>query len=35
MREGQLLEKGEVDKIRAIPAVIVQGRCAYGSLQGP
>ncbi|KIY42859.1 peptidase S33, proline iminopeptidase 1, partial [Fistulina hepatica ATCC 64428] len=26
MREGQLLEKQEIDKIRHIPAVIVQGR---------
>ncbi|KAG0148904.1 hypothetical protein CROQUDRAFT_669596 [Cronartium quercuum f. sp. fusiforme G11] len=26
MRDGQLLEKGEIDKIRHIPAVIVQGR---------
>lgn len=26
MRDGQLLEKSEIDKIRHIPAVIVQGR---------
>ncbi|KAA1073501.1 hypothetical protein PGT21_013922 [Puccinia graminis f. sp. tritici] len=26
MREGQLLEKAEIDKIRHIPAVIIQGR---------
>ncbi|PLW05694.1 hypothetical protein PCASD_23625 [Puccinia coronata f. sp. avenae] len=26
MRDGQLLEKAEIDKIREIPAVIVQGR---------
>ena len=26
MRDGQLLEKSEIDKIRHIPAVIIQGR---------
>lgn len=26
MRDGQLLEKAEIDKIRKIPAAIVQGR---------
>jgi hypothetical protein len=26
MREGQLLEQEQIDKIRHIPAVIVQGR---------
>ena len=26
MREGQLLEKAEIDKIRHIPATIIQGR---------
>lgn len=26
MRDGQLLEKQEIDKIRHIPATIVQGR---------
>lgn len=27
LREGQLLEKAEIDKMRNIPAVIVQGAC--------
>lgn len=26
MRDGQLLEKAEIDKIRQIPATIIQGR---------
>mgnify|MGYP002717916732 CR=1 FL=1 len=26
MRDGRLLEKSEIDKIRHIPAVIIQGR---------
>jgi proline iminopeptidase len=31
LREGQLLEKAEIDKIRHIPAVIVQGRYDCGA----
>lgn len=26
MRDGQLLEEGEIDKIRHIPTTIIQGR---------
>ena len=32
IREGQLLEKAEIDKIRHIPTVIVQGARAFSSI---